>query len=108
MFIDEFQKSFRGKTVRLVAGIDLSPEDRSKAIFYLRMEAREKGRKPTKVPGIWLSLSELTRLAMLMSLSTRFWFETIQKGKRYTKRRVREFQQAWDTIQDAIVDLLPP
>ena len=107
MLIDEFAKSFGRKTVKLVAGVDPNPEYGSNAVFYLRMESRQKGKSPVKVPGMWLSLSELTRLSMLMSFSTRFWLETLETEKSHTRRRVREFQQAWNTIQSAIVDLLP-
>jgi len=93
--------------VRLVAGVDPNPEFGSNAMFYVRMECRQKGKKKVKVPGTWLSLSELTRLSIQMTLSTPFWFETLEKGKSSTSPRVREFQRAWNTVQDAIADLLP-
>src|SRR5437899_508802 len=106
-FSDECAKSFGGKRVRLVAGVDANTEFGSNAIFYVRTECRQRGKRRVKVPEMWLSLSELTRLSMLMSLSTRFWFETLEKRRSSTSRRVREFQRAWNTVQNAIVDLLP-
>lgn len=108
--VDEFIKPIPecGET-RLIAGIDPEPPDPyPNAIFYVRMVSHDiNTRKPCKTQTIWLSLSEMTRLSVLMTIASRFWMERLNKGEEYTKERVKEFQNEYKQIKRALERLLP-
>lgn len=108
--IDNFVKetSDRGE-IRLIAGIDPNPPDPyPNAIFYIRMVSQDcKTKVPCSTESIWLSLTEMTRLSVLMSIASRFWVERLNKSEAYTEERIKEFQDQYKEIKKALERLLP-
>jgi hypothetical protein len=109
-FVDEFIRDIAecGET-RLIVGIDPEPPDPyPNAVFYIRMVSQDLDTmKPCKTQTFWLSLSEMTRLSVLMSIASRFWMERLDKREEYTKERVRDFQNEYTQIKEALERLLP-
>lgn len=108
--VDEFIKqSSECGEIRLIAGIDPNPPDPyPNAIFYICMVSPDIGtKKPCKTEKIWLSLSEMTRLGVLMTIASRFWVERLNKGEEYTEERIKEFQNEYKEIKEAMERLLP-
>jgi len=96
-----FKKIDNKHIVNLIAGIDPNP---SHAIFYLRMESKDKrtGKTIDSVKPIWLSLTEMQKLSMLMFIASRFWEETYEKGSEYSKKRISDFIEVWDIMEKAL------
>ena len=110
ILVDEFVKeSSECGEVRLVAGIDKAPKDpHTNAIFYVRMESRDRNtKKHCETEDIWLSLNEMTRLSVLMNIASRFWIETLEKGKPYSEERIGEFREEYNKIKESLDRILP-
>ena len=107
--IDEFVKHPECGEIKLIAGIDPDPPDPyPNAVFYIRMVSPDITTKETcKTEKIWLSLSEITRLSVLMTIASRFWVERLNKGEEYTEERIKDFQSEYKQIKEAIDRLLP-
>jgi|SRR3990170_5420966 len=108
--VDEFVKqSSECGEIRLIAGIDTEPHDPCpNAIFYIRMESQDRDTKEhCKTENIWLSLNEMTRLSVLMSIASRFWVERLDKGESDSEERIKEFVDEYQKIKEALKRLLP-
>jgi hypothetical protein len=108
-FIDEFIKQPSSGEIKLIAGIDPDPPaPYPNAIFYIRMVSPDVNTKEVcKTEKIWLTLSEMTRLSVLMTIASRFWVERLNKGEGYTEERIKEFQDEYKEIKEAMERLLP-
>ena len=92
----------------MIAGIIPEPPDPyPNAIFYLRMESTEKetGQKQKPQP-IWLSLNEMVKLSVLMTMASQFWLERLEKDEKYSIERIQAFRKSWKQMRKAIDDLL--
>ena len=96
--VEEFFKETETHEIRLIAGIDPEPPDpHPNAIFYIRMESIEKETKEKcKAQQIWLSLNEMGKLNILMTVASRFWEERLEKGSRYSQKRIKAFIKVWN------------
>jgi hypothetical protein len=106
--VEEFSKETDTHEIRLVAGIDPNPPDPySNAIFYIRMEseARETGER-CKVEPIWLSLNEMVKLSVLMTVASKFWEKKLEKGSWRSWKKARAFINAWNQMSDSMDTLL--
>ena len=106
--VEEFFKETKAHEIRLIAGVDPAPSDpHANAIFYIRMESVEKKtRKKSKAQQIWLSLNEMGKLSMLMTVALRFWEERLDKGSKQSRKRVNEFIKVWNQISASFDTLL--
>jgi len=108
--VDEFIiHSKKCGEVKLIAGVDPNPPDPyPNAIFYIRMESRDKKtKKPCKTEHIWLSLNDMTRLSILMNIASRFWTDRYEKGERYSEERIADFVNEYQIIKESLGTLLP-
>lgn len=106
--VEKFSKETREHKIQLIAGIEPQPSGPyPNPIFYIRMESIDKEKnKTTKVRPIWLSLNEMVKLSVLMTIASRFWLERLDKGTRCGRKRIETFIDAWDQISRAVDDLL--
>ena len=102
--VEKFSKETGEHEITLIAGIDLSPPDPyPNAIFYVRMESIDKEtNKKSKVEPIWLSLNEMAKLSVLMTIASRFWLERLEKASWQSRKRVKAFVNAWGQVKDAM------
>ena len=105
--VEKFSKDTGEHEIELIAGIEPNPPDpRPNAIFYLRMESIEKSTgEKQKVEPIWLSLGEMVKLSVLMTIASQFWLERLDKDSKYSKERIKAFKNAWGQMSEAIDDL---
>ena len=104
--VEKITKDTGEHIIKLIAGVDPNPPYPSNAIFYIRMESIEKEtEEKSKVEPIWLSLNEMTKLSVLMTVASRFWLERLEKGTEYARERIETFIAAWKQMRDAIDDL---
>jgi len=105
--VEKFSKETRGHEITLTAGIDPSPPDPyPNAIFYVRMESIDKEtNKKSKVEPIWLSLNEMAKLSVLMTIASRFWIERLEKTSWQSQKRIEAFINAWGHVKDAMDSL---
>jgi hypothetical protein len=102
--VEEFSKETDTHEIRLIAGIDPNPPPpHSNTMFYIRMESEEKdsGRK-CKVEPIWLSLNEMIKLSVLMTVSSKFWEEKLKKGSWRSWKRTQAFIDVWNKMRDSM------
>lgn len=106
--IEKFHKATSEHEIDLIAGIIPDPpEPYPNAIFYLRMESTEKHTGDRQKPQpIWLTLSEMVKLSILMTLASQFWLERLEKDDRYSIERIQAFRKSWKRMREAIDDLL--
>jgi len=106
--VEEFSKETGEHRIRLVAGIEpRPPRPHPNAIFYIRMESTDKEKNKTiMVKPIWLSLNEMMKLSVLMTVASRFWLERLDKRTRRSRSRIQAFIDAWKQISKAVDDLL--
>ena len=105
--VEKFHKETSEYEIDLIAGIIPDPPDPyPNAIFYLSMESTEKdtGKKQKPQP-IWLTLGEMVKLSVLMTMASQFWLERLEKKSRYSKERIEAFREAWNQVSEAINDL---
>lgn len=70
------------------------------------MESLDKEtNEQSKVKSIWLSLNEMAKLSVLMTIASRFWLERLEKGSRYSQKRIEAFIDSWSQVKDALDDL---
>lgn len=105
--VEKFSKETKKHKITLIAGIEPDPPDpRSNVIFYLRMESIEKNTgEKQKVEPIWLSLGEMVKLSVLMTIASQFWLERLDKDSKYSRERIEAFRKAWGQMSEAIDDL---
>ena len=105
--VEKFSKETREHEITLVAGIDPNPPDPyPNAIFYVRMESTDKEtNKKSKVKPIWLSLNEMAKLSVLMTIASRFWLERLEKASGHSQKRIKAFVNAWDQMKEAMDNL---
>ena len=106
--VEKFHKETGEHEIDLIAGIIPDPPDPyPNAIFYLRMESIEKDTgKKQKPQSIWLTLSEMVKLSILMTMASQFWLERLEKDERYSVERINAFKKSWTQMRGAIDDLL--
>lgn len=105
--VQEFAKETEKHKIRLIAGIHPEPPKASNAIFYVRMESEDKDTGETCfVEPIWLTLNEMVKLSVLMTLASKFWAERLEKGSSYSQKRIKTFVHAWNQMSDTMDDLL--
>jgi hypothetical protein len=107
--VEKIEKDTGEHLIELVAGIEPNPPDPyPNSIFYIRMKSTEKETGfESYVKPIWLSLNEMTKLSVLMTLASRFWLERLDKDTEYAQERVTDFIRAWKKMRNAIDDVLP-
>jgi len=66
---------------------------------------KETGEK-CKPEQIWLSLNEMGKLSILMIIASRFWEERLEKGSKYSQKRIKKFIEAWTQTKDSLDGLL--
>ena len=87
--IDEFVKETETHEIKLVVGIDPKPREAVNPMFYIRMESKSKKTgKTRKAKSIWLSLNEMAKLSVLLTVASRFWTERLEKGSEYSEERI--------------------
>lgn len=70
------------------------------------MESLDKEtNKEIKVKSIWLSLNEMAKLSVLMTIASRFWLERLEKGSKHSQKRIKAFVDSWDQTKDALDNL---
>lgn len=102
--VEKFHKETSEYDIDFIAGIEPDPPyPYPNAIFYLRMESthRETG-KTKKTEPIWLTLREMVKLSVLMTMASQFWIKRLDKGTGESKKRIAEFRKAWNKTKDAI------
>lgn len=106
--VEEFRKETSDHEIRLIAGIEPDPyAPYPNAIFYIRMESVDKEtNRRTKVKPIWLSLNEMAKLSVLMTIASRFWLERLEQKTWRGRKRIEDFIDAWAQISHAVDDLL--
>lgn len=106
--VEEFLKETRTHKIRLIAGVDPAPPDpHGNAMFYIRMESTEKKTKRrNKAQQIWLSLNEMGKLSVLMTVASRFWEERLDKGSKRSTKRINAFIKAWTQMSKSLDGLL--
>lgn len=104
--IERFSKETPRHEIDLIAGINPNPPRAHNAIFYIRMESIDKdtGEKLKPEP-IWLSLSEMAKLSVLMTVASQFWLERLDKDEEYSEERIEVFKDGWKRVSEAIDDL---
>lgn len=102
--VEEFSKDTGEHEIKLIAGIEPNPPDPyPNAIFYVRMESTDKEtNKESKVEPIWLSLNEMAKLSVLMTIASRFWLERLEKTSWQSKKRIKAFINAWAQVKEAM------
>lgn len=71
------------------------------------MESTEKEtRKKQETESIWLSLNEMVKLSILMTIASQFWLERLEKDEGYSIERIQAFKKSWKQMREAIDDLL--
>ena len=105
--VEAISKETSEHEIKLIAGIEPNPPDPySNAIFYVRMESIDKEtNKKSKVESIWLSLNEMAKLSVLMTIASRFWLERLEKGSGHSQKRITAFVDAWNQVKDAMDNL---
>jgi len=107
--VEEFWKvTSQNHKIKLIAGIEPRPSQPYRnIIFYIRMESTDlETNLKTKVEPIWLSLNEMVKLSVLMTLASRFWLERLDKRSRRGKERMETFIDAWNEMSTAMDYLL--
>jgi len=105
--VEKFHKETSEHEIDLIAGIIPNPPDPyPNAIFYLKMESTEiyTGKKQKPQP-IWLTLGEMLKLSVLMTMASKFWLERLEKRSKYSEERIEAFRKAWNQVGEAINDL---
>jgi len=106
--VEEFFKDTGEHQISLIAGIDPNPPaPYPNAIFYIRMKSIDKEtNKKSKVKPIWLSLNEMLKLSVLMTIASRFWLERLEKNSWNRRKKIKKFIDTWTRMRDAMDELL--
>jgi len=104
LIVEKFSKETPNHKISLVAGIIPEPPDPyPNAIFYIEMESIDKDTRESQKPEpIWLTLGEMVKLSVLMTVASQFWLERLDKDEEYSKERIEEFREAWGRMSGAV------
>jgi hypothetical protein len=107
LIVERFSKETPKHEISLVAGIIPKPPDPyPNVIFYMEMESIDKDTgKSQKPEPIWLTLGEMVKLSVLMTVASQFWLERLEKDEEYSGERVKEFRKAWRQMSGAVDNL---
>jgi len=107
LVVERFSKKTSNHEINLVAGIIPEPPDPyPNVIFYIEMESIDKNTGESQKPEpIWLTLGEMVKLSVLMTVASQFWLERLEKDDEYSGERIKEFGKAWSKVSGAVDDL---
>ena len=92
----------------MIAGINPKPPDPCpNAIFYVRMESEDKDTNEMQYPEpIYLTLNEMVKLSVLMTIASKFWVERLEKRSPQSQDRIKTFVDTWTQVSGAMDELL--
>jgi len=107
LIVERFSKETPKHEISLVAGIIPEPPDPyPNVIFYIEMKSIDKDTgKSQKPEPIWLTLGEMVKLSVLMTVASQFWLERLDKDEGYSGERIEEFREAWSQMSGAVDNL---
>jgi len=107
LIVERFSKETPKHEISLSAGIIPEPPDPyPNVIFYIEMKSVDKNTgKSQKPEPIWLTLGEMVKLSVLMTVASQFWLERLDKDEGYSEERIEKFREAWSQMSGAVDNL---